>query len=122
MKHISISILLGLIILLGYSGCYYDNEAELYPNVTCDSTNVTYSVTISTILQNNCLGCHSQNSPSAGVILEGYDNVKPYTTNGSLYGVVSYATGFTGMPASGKMSACNIALIKKWVDAGAPNN
>lgn len=109
-------------MLLAYNGCYYDKEAVLYPSATCDSTNVTYSVTVSTILQNNCLSCHAQSNPSAGVILEGYDNVKTYATSGALYGTISYSTGFTQMPASGKMSDCNVALIKKWIDAGAPNN
>ncbi len=123
MKYISISILSALVLLLAYSGCYYDKEATLYPNAVCDSTNVTYSLKIAPIIQEHCLSCHAQSSSlGGGVVLEGYDNLKSYANGGLLVGTISYAIGFTAMPASGKMSDCNIALIKKWVDAGAPNN
>ena len=43
--------------------------------------------------------------------------------NGSLYGSISYATGYSPMPKGmSKMTSCQIATIKKWVDSGMPNN
>ena len=35
----------GLIVCFSITGCYYDNEEELY-GTSCDTTNVTYSSTI----------------------------------------------------------------------------
>ncbi len=120
MKYITVLSL--FILVVAVSGCYYDNEAELYPNNTCDTINVTYNSQIKTILNANCTTCHSGGSPAAGISLDNYNDAKTQATNGNLYGVVSYSTGYTGMPASGKMNDCNIALIKKWVDSGAPQN
>jgi len=38
-------------------------------------------------------------------------------------GCIRHDSGFTFMPfQSGKLSPCDIALIKAWVDAGALNN
>lgn len=115
-------LILGL--LVGGSGCYYDNEEFLYPtNASCDTTNIKYSTLVLPMLQNNCLGCHSQASASGNVILEGYNNVKTYATNGKLYGVIAQTQGFSPMPKNGsKLKDCDISNLKRWVDAGALNN
>lgn len=115
-------LILGL--LLGTSGCYYDNEEFLYPTTaSCDTTNIKYSTLVLPMLQNNCLGCHSQAAASGNVILEGYTNVKTYATNGKLYGTISQAQGFSAMPKNGaKLNACDISNLKRWIDAGALNN
>lgn len=43
--------------------------------------------------------------------------------NGKLYGSIAHTTGFAAMPQSGnKLSDCQIAQVKKWIDAGAPQN
>jgi hypothetical protein len=40
-----------------------------------------------------------------------------------LYGVISHSPGYRYMPKYGpKLPDCEIAGIKKWIDAGAPNN
>jgi hypothetical protein len=57
------------------------------------------------------------------MILDTYARVKTVADNGKLMGVITHANGFPQMPKGGnKLSDCNIAKIKKWVDAGAPNN
>ena len=41
-------IILPVGIMLNFTGCYYDDVETLYPQVAgCDTTNVTYSATIS---------------------------------------------------------------------------
>ncbi|MBX7243144.1 MAG: hypothetical protein K1X92_15475 [Bacteroidia bacterium] len=122
-KQVKIIIILGLLTGL-VSGCYYDNVEFLYPNQnSCDTTNVTYNGKIAPLLQTNCNGCHSQSSASGNVVLEGYSNVKAQVTNGKLYGSISYAQGVSPMPKNGtKLSDCDISNVKRWIDAGAPEN
>jgi hypothetical protein len=117
-------LLMGIIILL-LSSCYYDNEEELYPasNSTCDTSIVTYANKIAPILQQNCTNCHSGAAPSGNIDLTTYANVFAYAQDGSLYGSVSFNPNYKSMPQGApKMSDCNIAAIRIWVDAGAPNN
>ena len=56
---ISMKKILFIIALCGcfiLNSCYYDKEEELYGAGGCDTTQVTYSVTINTIINNNaCL-------------------------------------------------------------------
>jgi hypothetical protein len=112
-------------IMLSLSSCYYDKEEALYgAGPACDTTGVTYSSHINSILNNNgCVGCHSGASPSGNINLQGYTNVKNLAVTGRLYGAVSHSPGFSPMPQGGnKISNCEISRLKAWIDAGAPNN
>lgn len=103
-------------------GCYYDKHEFLYP-ITCDSVNVTYSRSINPILTANCTGCHSGNNAPNNVMLDNYTGVKIRAANGLLLGVVTHTPGFAQMPKNAnKLSDCNIAIIRKWIDDGAPDN
>jgi Fe-S cluster biogenesis protein NfuA len=89
----------------------------------CDTANVTFSGTIVPILQGNCIGCHSAPVGSGGVILTTYADVLTVVNNGKLWGAVNFSPGFIGMPYNGsKMNDCNIAKIRIWINAGAPDN
>lgn len=89
----------------------------------CDTNNVTFSKTISPMIQTNCQGCHSNSNTSGGINLEGYTNVKTSADLGSLLGTITHASGYSPMPKGGnRMSDCNIAQLKIWLKAGAPNN
>lgn len=119
-----ILILFAISSIMIISGCYYDKEDLLYGNSTCDTTAVTYSQTVKSILSNNsCMSCHAGAIPSGSINLETYANVKATVTNGSLYGSITHATGYVAMPqGASSMSSCDIKKIKAWIDAGAPNN
>ncbi|UOQ72348.1 hypothetical protein [Hymenobacter cellulosilyticus] len=108
------------------SSCAYDNAEELFaaqPTVQCDVTSTTYSATISPILDQSCRNCHSARFPSGNVNLEGYAQAKRYADNGMLVGVTSHAPGFDPMPLGmPKLSDCDVARIKQWVENKAPNN
>jgi uncharacterized membrane protein len=92
-------------------------------NVTCDSSQFKYGANVSAILGTYCLGCHSGIAPSGGIDLSTYASVKNVATNGRLVGAVSHAPGYSAMPKNAsKLSDCQIAQIRKWVNAGAPNN
>ena len=125
MKQLSIIVITGFAVFLSVfnSSCYYDKEEILYPATVCDSATVQYSSSIVPILSSNCYSCHGGNTPSAGVRLDSYAGVQAQAANGKLLGAVSHNTGFSPMPKNtNKLSACNVAKIKKWILAGYPNN
>ena len=120
MKKTLLLLATGILIL---SGCYYNKEDLLYGS-NCDTTNVTYSLTITGLLNNyGCLGCHVGGNPSGGINLETHANVKTVVDNGRLFGAITHSSGFKPMPdGAAKMNPCDINKIKAWIDAGAPNN
>ncbi len=92
---------------------------------TCDTTGVmSYTTRVKPILQNNCNGCHGGTAAAgAGIVLSAYTSVKISVDNGSLLGSIEHTGGFSAMPSGGgKLANCDIAVIKKWINAGAPNN
>jgi cytochrome c553 len=119
---IAIATLLAAVLLLG-EGCYYDKEEILYPNTACDTSNITFSLSVAPVLNANCVGCHGGNTPSAAIRLDTYAGVKQQADNGRLLGTVTHAASYSPMPKGGaKLSDCNIAKIRKWIAAGSPNN
>lgn len=115
--------------MISLSSCYYDNEEELYEHVQtiqCDTTNVTYSATIKPIMQENCNSCHNQAGPSGGVATDTYAGLQAITAaglNDKLWGAVAHVNGFSPMPQGGnKLSDCNLAKIRVWINGGALNN
>lgn len=94
----------------------------------CDTTNVGFSTDIQTILQNNCLSCHSAAAQQGQVDLSNYTNVKVYADNGRLFGAVNHDAGYTQMPYDGtndgtpRLDECKILTIKAWINQGAQNN
>lgn len=93
-------------------------------SLSCDSTAaVTYSSTMRTLISGKCQGCHSGTSAGGGYDLSTYAGVKARVDDGRLWGSVNHITGYSAMPKNGiKLSACELFQIKKWMDAGAPNN
>jgi mono/diheme cytochrome c family protein len=112
-----------LLLTLPTTGCYYDKEEILYPDTACDTTAVTYSGSVAAVLSSNCNVCHGGSTPSASIKLDVYSGVKLQVDNGRLIGVVTHNPNYSPMPKNGtKLSDCNIAKIRKWIAAGAPNN
>jgi hypothetical protein len=110
------------LFLLFFVSCYYDNEEALYPslNTSCDTMNVTYSVTIALILSNNCTGCHSGATPSGAISLTSYANVVAKVTN--VAGSIKHTGTFSPMPPGNKLKVCSISQFDIWVRNGMPNN
>lgn len=113
------------LLLLSTSGCAYDSVEKLStdPQPCTPPDLVTYSQHISPLLTNNCRTCHNAAILTGGVNLEDFAEVKRRADSKQLFGVVNHEPGYAKMPKDGaKLSECNIALLKAWVDAGAPNN
>lgn len=119
-----------ILIFISFSGCYYDSQEFLYPQInnSCDTTNVTFSGSVAPILSNNCLSCHSNNSAAAfgnNIKLQDYADVKLRVDDGKLIGSIKHTSGFKPMPypaGNAQLESCKLTIIQKWVNAGAPNN
>lgn len=85
-------------------------------------TVISFANHVKPIMDISCVGCHSANSPSGGINLIGYANVKAQGANGKLVGSITYSSGYVGMPQGYKLSDCQVAAISAWVDQGMANN
>ncbi|MEI6190061.1 MAG: hypothetical protein WCP61_06545 [Chitinophagia bacterium] len=119
-------LLVGIIL---FSACYYDKKDQIYPQVvvtTCDTTNITYGVTVTNILVSNCTSCHgatTANLSGGGILLNSYAAVKPYVTNGKLINSILQNGQASAMPKNGtKLDVCTINKMILWVNKGALNN
>lgn len=106
--------------------CISDNEEDDAPQPQpqqCNTENVAFASTVAPILSANCYGCHSTSVATAGIVLDTHAGVKKQADNGTLVGAISHAAGFAPMPqGAAKLSDCNIAKIKKWVEDDAEDN
>lgn len=116
------------IAILSLSACYYDKKDQVYPQAavsTCDTTNISYSVTVTNILNANCTNCHGANANTlgGGIVLNTYATVKPYITSGRLVNSILQNGNASPMPKNmAKMDNCSINKIILWVNKGALNN
>lgn len=105
------------------ASCYYDNAEELYQNYnqTCDTSVVSFAQDVMPIIDNACVSCHGNISPSAGLTLTDYG-----TITASLQKVEDRINRPNGdplvMPQSGPMIRCNIDKINAWINQGAMDN
>jgi hypothetical protein len=119
MNKVFAVLVLGLCVL---TGCYYDNEEELYPVTSTtsgqnDTIPVTYAGDIAPMIAANCAtsGCHVANAQVPD--LSDYAKLSANITR-----VKVRAIDLKTMPASGPLSSANIEKLRKWIDAGALNN
>jgi hypothetical protein len=120
-------------LALMFAGCYNDKGDQLYPAPTtptsaCDTTNqtISYTATISGIMAASCAtaGCHDAATQQGGYNLSSYPGVHmAATTDNKLLGSIQQLSGYSPMPQGApKLSDCQIGLVTKWVNQGAPNN
>ena len=103
------------------TGCYYDNEEELY-GAPCDANVFTFSAKIMPIIEANCQtsNCHGAGQAGNNGELLNYDQVMLFVNdNGAFRNRVLVVKD---MPDGGSLTACELDLIEKWLDAGAPND
>ena len=105
-------------IVVFNASCEYTSKDKLLANTgVCDTSNVTYSTTISTMMTNYCTNCHGGSSPSGGINLEGYNNM-------SIYAESSLSAMKNGsMPqGSSKLDDCTINKLDRSILNGSQNN
>lgn len=106
--------------MLALSGCYYDNEEELYPPATQNAGDtIKYSTHIQPMIAGNCAtsGCHVAGAQSPDLstyqgVFDNRDRVKARAVNGDP----------GPMPSAGLMSQDNRNKLTKWIADGALNN
>lgn len=127
------SILIAILLLLLFSGCYNDKYDKLYPvantgPTTCDTTAVSYARDIVPILTAKCNisgGCHDA---AGAATTSGYNfttitQLQALAQTPLLLGDLNWQPGHNQMPKNGsKLSACEIAEFTAWADQGALNN
>jgi hypothetical protein len=123
MKRLIRLLIITLFFSATFTGCYYDKEDILYKSKPpCDTSNVTYSQTMVSIVTANCNVCHSTQVASGGVITDTYAGLSKVALNDKLWPAVNW-TGPIHMPqGADKLSDCDLAKIKIWIDAEAPEN
>lgn len=111
-----------LAISLTVSGCYYDNEEDLYlGNSTCDTSNVTYAISVAPVFAGYCNSCHSGSSPSGNIKTDSYSSVVTNITR--IRGSINHQSGFQAMPQNGgSLSSCDLTKIDIWIRQGMLNN
>ncbi len=117
-KTIKLSFLV-LLIAASIESCYYDKKEDLYTS-TCSTVGMTYTKDIADLVTNSCAGCHSGTSPSAGIALSTYADVKDCVVNGKFIGSVKQDGTASAMPKGGKWSSCNVSKLEAWKAAGCP--
>lgn len=108
------------------TGCYYDSEERLYPKLSspCDDITVTFSGTVSTILQ-PCQSCHSNSNASSsgnGIKMQDYPDVLTMASNGKLMSSVNHTSAYPMPKGGGKLPQCEIDQLQKWINNGSLNN
>ena len=104
------------------ASCNYHSEEDLF-GATCDTVNVTYNARVVPILQTKCYACHGDFLQQAGLRLDSYDAVLPVVQNEKLLKSIIHAEGVVPMPYEmEKLSQCEIDVITKWINLGAPND
>jgi len=125
MKKVYLLSITFLLILISFQSCYKDKAQKLYPTVAaCDTANITYTNSVKSILDANCVnaGCHNNNNPSGGYLLDNYNNTLLAIPNNKLINALKYVSGGSkNMPPSGKISECEINKIQAWINQGSKN-
>jgi hypothetical protein len=92
-------------------------------NTSCDTTVFTYSAGVKPIMDTYCVGCHSATLMNGNIRLDNHASVMAAAKSGKLMGSIQHQTGYVAMPQGGaKLSDCSITVIRKWIQAGYPNN
>ena len=110
------------VIVIGSTGCYYDVDEELNPEL-CDTTAMNYQKISAVFQQGTCLSCHSGANADAGLDLSTYAGASQYLNSSSSTLIDRITVGNTGaiMPPSGtKLNDCNVSKIRTWINAGFP--
>lgn len=116
MKTVKISIILAVICYVGFS-C----DSATYDEIAGKVSNPTYKANVKTIIDNNCLSCHSAAAGAQYPIMETYVQVRDAAENGNIICRIDDQSCGAVMPQSGRMPQTNINTIKKWAANGYPN-
>ena len=120
MKRVYFIMIVIVVTVISMDWCYYDKGSEL--GRTCDTTAVTYSNQVSSIIDLNCIECHGAGG-TANPKLDTYDQVNIQVQNGSFLGTIKHEAGYSPMPQNRpQLDPCLTGQIEIWISEGAQNN
>ncbi len=90
----------------------------LESSTLCDTTSIQYTQ-ISSIVDQNCILCHSSSMQSGGIQLDSYSSLVDAIENHNLLSSIEQ-TGNKPMPPSGKLDDCSLAKFKSWIGQDMP--
>ena len=101
-------------------GFVFSCESNTYEEISGEIENPTYTLNVKSIIDNNCLSCHSS-SGGEFPTMETYLQVKNVAQNGNMICRIDDQSCGSVMPQAGRMPQTSINTIKKWVTNGFPN-
>jgi hypothetical protein len=108
-----------LVCALFLIACTAKQESDLLAPPDPVNSFTSYTNHVRTIIEANCTNCHGTNSPSAGLPLTTYLEVKSAVENNGLINRISLDSSSPGvMPTSGKMPQNLIDQIIQWQTEG----
>lgn len=84
------------------------------------SIKITYTKDVQPLIFNNCLTCHSNVNPRAGLVLTTYQQVRTSAESGSL--IIRMNSSSNPMPPNGKLIQHSLDIIDKWKADGFIEN
>lgn len=107
---------LALTILTTIISC--KSEKQVTVTADCTTTPKAFAANVNPIIQSKCAngGCHNA-SNAGGLMLLNYSQVQSRLSTIQQRTLVA-----KNMPPSAPLSASEQAILKCWIDAGAPNN
>lgn len=121
-KIIGLSIVTATLVFIGSQmSCYKDNKETMYPSGACDTSSITWTNNIKSIVNNSCAssGCHDAATAAGGYALNTYSGVKSMTDNNRFLAVIESGS----MPKNAaKLDACTINKVRRWINTGALEN
>ena len=109
-------ILSGLFIV----GCSSSSDEPTPTPQQNNNQTTTYNAHVKTIIDNNCISCHSATTPAAGLPLTTYAEVKSAVQNNGLISRINNSSN--PMPQGGLMSQTNRSTISDWEADGLLEN
>ena len=86
----------------------------------CDTTQLSYSNSIQSVITANCVSCHSGPNPSGGRLLNGYSELRVAVNGTKLLQRINRENGVPPMPPGGPINDCDLQKIETWVNNGMP--
>jgi len=112
----NILYLMALFLFIGITACSNDSEDDLIDQMQ-NPDPITYTDDVKTIIDNNCLNCHSD-PPTNGapIALVSYLQVRNSAENGSLINRIERQVGESGaMPLGGpRLPQTLIDIVVQW--------
>lgn len=119
-KHSLFFLVSGSVVALSLTACNFNEQKTDTDNTVVEITeaDLNYANVNTKVISPYCLSCHSPAGGNrAGVNLEGYANLMAHLDRVEGTVIVEGSMPPSGSPA---VSAGAAALLKSWIDAGAP--